>query len=262
MAEDVDQFKPPDIAFEDNPDLRQTNETDKRLWQRRCTWVRTCARCGQYHGQLHDQSAGVASIPVHINCQCVDNIIEPGETTRGYPTHDTIIQEASPGQQQRYMGKGNFDLWQNGSVKFEDVVSKRSIRPLHVVTSRIPQPVDLLKGVPTDKRVEVLADWYKDVHGLSGGLETRAAVARLNFTDMASVVRREFDSIIQDFAVPEAELRDLFGKELGREIFRGEAVLRVEVGSLLGSEVGGRYLAGELSVDQARAAAIEAGEVL
>lgn len=256
MAKQANQFDPPSIAHEDIPEFRQTNETDTRLWQRRCAWVRTCARCGQYHGQLHNQSSGVASIPVHIECQCVDNIIEPGETTRGYPTHDVVIESATPAQQQRYMGKGNFQLWQNESVKFEDIVRKRSIRPLHQVTARLNPPKGLLDGVPRDKRVDVLSDWFKNEHGLSSGLDTRAAVSRLNFQDMATVVQREFDSVMTDFVLTESELTDLLGNELAKNVFRGEVALSVGVADTVGQAAATELLSGRITIEQA----LQAGE--
>lgn len=240
----------PTIAHDDLPEFRQINRTGQRLYHRRCSWVRTCARCGQYHGRLHDQSADVPSIPIHISCGCIDNIVEVGETAPGYPPQDVVIPELSGPQQQRYIGKGNFQLWQNGSVKFEDIVTRRRIKPFSVVSSKLKPPASVL-DVPADQLHGSLKRWYADAHGLTDGLDTRAATAKLNFVDFSQAVRREFDSIMQDFAVPEAELKKLLGAEIGKQVFDGTAGLRVEVLRTLGNEIGERYLSGKMTADEA-----------
>ena len=245
----------PAIAHFDDPVLRVTNTTSKRLFQRRCTWVRTCAMCGQYHGRIHDGSADVPSIQLHTNCGCMDSIIDPGETSKGYPTMDTVVPKLDSTQQKRFMGRGNFTLWQEGRVDFGDVVTRRRVRTFSEVTGRMKVPRSVLRNVKPDRRSDVLTRWFRDETGLSKPLARRAANSRVNLMDQGSALRRSFDKMIAEYPVTERELRDLFGKRLSAQVLRGDKSLRVVSVEVMGKEAAEKYLAGELTDEQARRAA-------
>lgn len=238
----------PSIAFADIPANRVTNTTAKRQYQRVCSWVNTCAACGQYHGMVHGFDAAVPRIPIHINCECKDLIIEPGETSVGYPGLEDIAPELAPVQQQRLMGKANYELWQSGTVDFKDIVQRRTILPFQTVVAKVQTPASLLKGSPESAHAR-LADWFTKNAGLSKQAAGRAATARMNRVDMAKAIHREFLGIADEFSVTLPELKKLFTERMADKIWRGEASLRTVVVTVYGVD-GSRYLSGELTADE------------
>ena len=245
---------PPAIAFDDIPERRVVNETGKRMYQRRCTWQRTCAACGQYHGRLHDGSgADVPSIPLHIHCGCLDNPVAVGESTRGYPEPGDIAAQLNREQQQRYMGRANYDLWQAGKLDFSQIVGRRTVRPLASTASRVKIPASVTHG-KTGEDLRLAFRGHFERLGVPRQAAARAATARLSIEEQAIAVRRAFDDLIEGFPVTVAELRDVVGVEVAKGILGGKISLRTAVGDALGPELARRYLDGEISPGVARRA--------
>lgn len=154
------------------PDTVYTNTTDRILFQARCSFANSCARCIE----LANQIGPWFPFPLHRKCSCSNVPIPPGHDAAPFLDYQREVAQLDPAQRRRVMGLGNWRLVESGTVAWSDVVSRTAIRPLAEVVARERLSLDALAaaGVPRPQAVRAWAEANAPER-----LATAAAQARL-----------------------------------------------------------------------------------
>jgi hypothetical protein len=156
------------------PGTSFTNHTERILWQYKCQFDNSCGLCIQFANRV----GTYWPLPMHVNCNCVQVPIRPGETADPYIDFMAEIGAMAPREQARVVGASNWKLIEKGVVKWEDVVTKARVRDFREVVD--------LNGLKVPALVRA---------GVSKGQAERAIAAVTTPGHM--VARREQETLIR-----------------------------------------------------------------
>lgn len=139
-----------------DPGARWRNGGQKILWQFRCQFNRSCARCIQ----LANLIGPYWPLPIHHKCVCQNVPVAPGQFADPFLDFVEEVRKLEPAQQAVVMGRSNWALVDAGVVKWEDVVTRARIRSFREVVHRERLGADALvkAGVRRHVAEKAIAD--------------------------------------------------------------------------------------------------------
>lgn len=179
------------------PGTRWRNPTPLVFFQLRCSLIRTCGRCLQFHGMI----APHWNLPFHRNCRCTVAVVAPYADSP-FPFADflAILNRMPEAQKTAAIGASNYRLLHAGLVQWDDIVTPERVRSLAEVVAR---------------------------NGLTVAAMVAAGV-------LPAIARRAYEAALGGAtAATEAHYRDLFAR-LGNAVM-GHTEAAAHVGRILGA---------------------------
>jgi len=135
-----------------------TNDTDRVLYQLFCMWENTCGHCAQYDHAIGPWWA----LGLHFGCNCEQVAIKPGAKAKPFVDFQQIISDLDEDQQNRVIGKANYQLFKKAVVTWEDVVTPSRVRDLREVVARKKLSIDTMADAGVNPRIAEQA--HESVH--------------------------------------------------------------------------------------------------